>query len=290
MSEFKFACPVCGQHITADSRLSGKRLECPTCFRKIVIPPATGNSKLILSAVQATQPRPASEPGSSARRRHWLPTRASELALMVMLLMLILASVVLWRWQAHKPDWSPRLLHVGRNQPAGGTNDVVRVTYPIPTNIIWTLDLNQAVLPAARAAGSINGQGFRCEHAGLMGGSLSLRQGHNWPPELGVTVNVFAKQSEDLIGKSITVSPERPQPLPRVIIRWKDSAGNEVRHEYHDGYALRLTFGQLTNGHLAGQIFISVPDAAKSFVAGSFEAEIRKPPPPRAKPAAGTNT
>lgn len=64
MSEFKFACPVCGQHITADASAAGKQLNCPTCFRKIIIPqpPAGSDSKLILSAVEANRPRPPQSP------------------------------------------------------------------------------------------------------------------------------------------------------------------------------------------------------------------------------------
>src|SRR2546423_353286 len=60
MSEFKFACPVCGQHITTDSRTSGGQLECPTCFQKIIVPqaPTSADSKLILSASQVGKPRP----------------------------------------------------------------------------------------------------------------------------------------------------------------------------------------------------------------------------------------
>src|SRR5712671_1173492 len=60
MSEFKFACPVCGQHITADSKTSGSKLDCPTCFQKIIVPqaPASGFSKLIMSASQVGKPRP----------------------------------------------------------------------------------------------------------------------------------------------------------------------------------------------------------------------------------------
>src|ERR1051326_6091173 len=61
MSEFKFACPVCGQHITADSSTSGSQLECPTCFRKIVVPqaPSTSASKFILAASEVNKPRPS---------------------------------------------------------------------------------------------------------------------------------------------------------------------------------------------------------------------------------------
>src|SRR2546421_10275382 len=60
MSEFKFACPVCGQHITADSSASGGQLECPTCFRKIVVPqaPSSPDPKFIVSAAEVSKPRP----------------------------------------------------------------------------------------------------------------------------------------------------------------------------------------------------------------------------------------
>src|SRR5438105_639326 len=60
MSEFKFACPVCGQHITADSHSSGGHLECPTCFQKIIVPqaPASADPKFIVSAAQVAKPRP----------------------------------------------------------------------------------------------------------------------------------------------------------------------------------------------------------------------------------------
>ena len=67
MSEFKFACPVCGQHITADSKTSGGQIECPTCFQKIVVPqaPASEDTKLILSASQVGKPRPSSTEAGS---------------------------------------------------------------------------------------------------------------------------------------------------------------------------------------------------------------------------------
>ncbi len=40
MSEFKYACPVCGQHIKCDSSQGGSVMECPTCFQKIIVPQA----------------------------------------------------------------------------------------------------------------------------------------------------------------------------------------------------------------------------------------------------------
>jgi DNA-directed RNA polymerase subunit RPC12/RpoP len=54
MSEFKYACPVCGQHIKCDSSQTGTVMECPTCFQKITVPqaPATADSKLIITGTK----------------------------------------------------------------------------------------------------------------------------------------------------------------------------------------------------------------------------------------------
>lgn len=38
MSEFKFSCPHCEQHIQCDESYSGKQMQCPACNHLIVIP------------------------------------------------------------------------------------------------------------------------------------------------------------------------------------------------------------------------------------------------------------
>ena len=45
-------------------------------------------------------------------------------------------------------------------------------------------------------------------------------------------------------------------------------------------------FGQATNGHMPGRIYLCLPDPDKSFVAGTFDAKIliRKTPPPGKRP------
>jgi DNA-directed RNA polymerase subunit RPC12/RpoP len=37
-SEFRFECPHCGQHFVADVGMAGRKLECPGCVKKFVIP------------------------------------------------------------------------------------------------------------------------------------------------------------------------------------------------------------------------------------------------------------
>ena len=55
MSEYKYACPVCGQHMRCDSSQAGTVMECPTCFQKITAPqaPAAGDDqKFVLTGTK----------------------------------------------------------------------------------------------------------------------------------------------------------------------------------------------------------------------------------------------
>ena len=38
MSEFKFSCPTCGQHVRGDLSYAGKTYQCPVCQTEFVIP------------------------------------------------------------------------------------------------------------------------------------------------------------------------------------------------------------------------------------------------------------
>ncbi|HUZ07888.1 MAG TPA: hypothetical protein VMV89_10430, partial [Candidatus Paceibacterota bacterium] len=40
MAEFKFFCPQCGQNIQCGTSYSGTQINCPTCQKPIVVPPA----------------------------------------------------------------------------------------------------------------------------------------------------------------------------------------------------------------------------------------------------------
>ena len=50
MSEFQFACPVCGRQLAATAGARGTQMECPSCFQKVVIPrkPDGSSPKVIL--------------------------------------------------------------------------------------------------------------------------------------------------------------------------------------------------------------------------------------------------
>jgi len=286
MSEFKFACPVCGQHITADSASSGTQPDCPTCFRTIVVPQApASDSKLILSATQAGKQRPGATGGADLGP---LPKPRGGLSLAGAVVLLILTGGALAIYSL-RPQFS-KLVHWGGQAfqdppppaepaapPAPPAPAPPPSPYPVPTNVHWTLDIHRAVIPEQRAAGRIHGGGFLCEQASLTGGSLSLRQGRGWPPDLAVAVVLSAQRSEDLGGKTILIHPSRPPPAPRVILRWKNERSEGEQQDITSGYALKVSFDRAATGRISGKIFIALPDESKSVVAGTFDAEIKPP-------------
>ncbi|MGB7749482.1 MAG: discoidin domain-containing protein [Verrucomicrobiia bacterium] len=77
MSEFKYACPVCGQHMKCDSSQSGTVMECPTCFQKITAPqaPESDDPKFIITGTK-TGERPI--PSAVANAGLLTPVREPE--------------------------------------------------------------------------------------------------------------------------------------------------------------------------------------------------------------------
>jgi hypothetical protein len=279
MSEVKFACPVCGQHITTDSSTIGSKLQCPTCYRKIVVPQvsAVADSKLVLSAAEADKPRPTHAVESLGPIRRSPNSSMWGTVVLLFIAVGLVGSIYFFRETIFGRT---RLDNSANNlQPVDG----VRSIYPVPTNFAWSLNLKNESFPESGAAGRIHGAGFLCQKVTLQGGNLTLRQGQNWPPDLGVSISFFAKQGEELSGKYIEVTPDRPAPIPRVVLRWKDESGRQVTETIHAGYALKVQFREVVAGRIDGKIYLCLPDQPKSFVAGSFDAEIRKPAPPRPK-------
>jgi DNA-directed RNA polymerase subunit RPC12/RpoP len=44
MSDFKFECPHCKQHLQCDEKFSGREIQCPKCSHLIHIPPVPGRT------------------------------------------------------------------------------------------------------------------------------------------------------------------------------------------------------------------------------------------------------
>ena len=275
MSELKFACPVCGQHITCDSRTSGTQMECPTCFRKLVVPqpPAAGSPNLVLTASEVTnRPLATGVAGSPD-----LPS-GKQFPFAAVALLVVLCAV-----GGTAFAFRDKILKIAKGQPVANTHSAkkkpkaAKPFAPPANDTNWTLHVAEVEIPDAPAAGRIHGLDFLSQRATLQGGKLDLRQGAT-----GLTIQLFAKQGEDLAGQSVNIEAGRTN-SPRVILRWKDEDEKSMTQNIREGYALRLEFGQATSARMPAKIYLCTPDDAKSYVAGTFVAEIRKAPPPKPK-------
>jgi ribosomal protein S27E len=101
IQEFKFACPLCHQHIVYEADMAGVQIECPGCLRTIVVPKSTKTTgtKLMLQGMQ-TRVRPTLPILTASSRTVTVPQpeRASTLLLAVAVTaVLIIVSVLFYR-------------------------------------------------------------------------------------------------------------------------------------------------------------------------------------------------
>jgi hypothetical protein len=140
------------------------------------------------------------------------------------------------------------------------------------------LDLAGSTLPETPVAGRIHGQDFLLDRAAFQNGALTLRAGSRTTLEFGVVVNFTGLQAEALSGRNINITTNTDK-AARVTLRWKDSAVQKA--DYAGGYAMRLEFGLLSRNRLPGKIYACFPDNEKSYLMGSFSANVSKPKPPK---------
>jgi hypothetical protein len=72
MSEIKFACPHCGQHIACDGEFVSLDIECPSCGGTLVVPRiASAESRHPSTVIVASTPSPKHIPAAPAP--HFIP-------------------------------------------------------------------------------------------------------------------------------------------------------------------------------------------------------------------------
>jgi hypothetical protein len=142
----------------------------------------------------------------------------------------------------------------------------------------WLPDLTNVSIPDIPAQGRINGQPFHCDRATLSSDILELRQGKDFFEDLGVTLFLFKKgQEAENRTFSIPTREARVFGDPHVHMKWKENAKDLPKAEiYMDEYVLRLELGSKSNGKIPGRIYLCLPDAKQSFIAGNFEASLKE--------------
>jgi len=151
---------------------------------------------------------------------------------------------------------------------------------------VWTLEPLSSSIPEGRPNGLLAGTNFLAETVRIdpVGSAqvLRLTQGPVTAPDREFLVYLHPKPGEALPGHSWDVSKDMMtgSSVHQIKTRWKPSANLALQLKTFDkGYALKLEFGQLTNGVLPGKIFLALPDTEQSVVAGAFNASITAPSP-----------
>ncbi len=142
----------------------------------------------------------------------------------------------------------------------------------------WTLDLAAAKIPEGRANGSIAGANFVIQTAQLQPSSgafiLSLRQGDK-AADPAFFIYLTVHTGESVLGRAWSISKEsKGKGALQVVKRWQPNARfAPLEKTFNSGYALQLELGNPSNGWIPGKIFLSLPDAEKTFLAGLFYVE-----------------
>jgi tetratricopeptide (TPR) repeat protein len=140
----------------------------------------------------------------------------------------------------------------------------------------WTMDLRHVAIPARAASGKIHGEAFSVESAKLENNILTLRQGKDFFPDRALTIFMFLKKGEALEGRTFNISADHGFGAPHIHMKWRNGGKKAPETKiFMKEYAMRLQFKEKENGALPGEIFLALPDDLKSFVAGTFLAQLK---------------
>lgn len=273
MSEFKFACPVCGQHMVCDSSHGGSVMECPTCFQQIVAPNApASDSKFIITGTKLSE-RPPSTLGAAAGGSGVGQAKRFPGAVVVLVIFLFIGVAVgfvyrgtIFKSQTATPPARP-----------ASTNVIAAPAPPLASDTNWTLNLDPVTTPEAPAVGRVHGQSSTLDRAIFQGGVLTFRPSVKGAADVSIAINFSGALPDALAGKTINVTTNADQ-AAKVTLRWKEN-GQTLKGNFDNGYALRLEFGAADKKHLPGKIYFCAPDDSESYAMGTFTAQVREPKP-----------
>ena len=146
----------------------------------------------------------------------------------------------------------------------------------------YTLDVAAATFPAGNVRGKISNVRFTLQDAYLqVNGStyvLTLREGDNVVADREMLIALRLKPGENIQGKSWTITKDMTTGGPGIAKKWIDQRDQPQKQvPFTGGYALKLEFDKAVTGVIPGKIYLALPDAEQSVIAGEFSAGIRAP-------------
>lgn len=139
----------------------------------------------------------------------------------------------------------------------------------------WKADVSYTSIPSAAARGIAHGIPFSVEKAYVQNSVLHLSQGKDFFADQEFMIFLFLRQGASPDGKRFFMSVDNTLG-PHVHFKYRAEGKNIPETEtFTKEYAMHLEFGKSVNGRVPGKIYLCLPDEEKSFVAGSFTAEIK---------------
>ena len=302
MAEFKFSCPSCKQNIICDELWCGQQIQCPSCQAELVVPQqqASTSSSLVPppppgAASKLSIGRPQAAPSGAAHpAQKFVPglrtpaVRAKPKKSGLLKIAGIGAVVILlgaggyfgydwWRTRQEKADAAAA---AASKQAAA---DAAAAQGPAPEKKLpivpplWTLDVAAAKIPEGQANGMVAGTNFVVDTARIdrVGTAqvLALRQGASPSADRELLIYLHLNAGESIPGHTWTVSQDmKGAAVPQVLKRWKTNPNPAPQQKFFStGYAMKLEFGQASDGAIPGKIFLALPDPEQSVVAGIFK-------------------
>jgi len=148
----------------------------------------------------------------------------------------------------------------------------------VPTRALrgWTMNILNAAITEDPLAGRIVGRTFRPDEAALESGVLRFRMDVGQASETMVEVHGIQRIGEPLEGKAFEMPSVSGLNTPSVFFRWNDPTRLDAAvRRFYNRFAFKLEFGRIRDGRISGKLFIAVHDVDKSYLNGTFEAEIR---------------
>jgi hypothetical protein len=140
--------------------------------------------------------------------------------------------------------------------------------------VTWQADLKGLMIPERPASGHLLGKPFKVDKATFQNGNLTLQEGTKFIPDRSMLLFLFLPQGVQPDEKGYDIRPHYGG--PHIHMRGTVPAGTESGPlTATGGYSMLLEFGKRMGNRLPGKIYLCMPDRQKSFVAGTFVAEIK---------------
>ncbi len=151
-------------------------------------------------------------------------------------------------------------------------------TVPAPVRKLrgWTMDVLNATIAEEPVMGRVVGQAFQADEALIENGVLILRMGTEESPDRVVEIHNVQRIGESLDDKTFESTNVSGVGTPAVFIRWDDPKRLDLSvQRFYNRFAIKLEFDRMRGGRIRGKVFVAVPDGKKSYINGSFDAEVR---------------